>query len=187
MAMGVRFLGRGRFYRVGIAGTHLLGAAVGGALAGACLGLLGLALHLHEWRVPVVALGVVAALALRGRRSLGIHRQVPRARAMRLPPTSLFFVWGIMLGTGLATLIPYSVLLLLASVELTAPFALAVMCGVVFGLSREVPVLLHDRAGRIGADGLTALLPRWRGLALRANIAVILAAGGTFVFLELVR
>jgi hypothetical protein len=186
MAMGVGFLGRGRFYRVGIAAAHLLGSAVGGALAGACLGLLGLALHLHEWRVPVVGLGVVAALALRGRR-LGIQRQVPRMWAVRLPPPSRFFAWGIMLGTGLATLIPYSVLLLLASVELTAPLALAVMCGVVFGLSREVPVLLHDRAGRIGGDRLTALLPRWRVLALRANIAVILAAGGTFVFLELVR
>ena len=173
-------------YRVGITAAHLLGAAVGGALAGACLGLLGLALHLHEWRVPVVALGVVAALALRGRR-LGLQRQVPRAWAVRLSPASRFFAWGIMLGTGLATLIPYSALLLLASVELTAPFALAVACGVVFGLGREVPVLMHDRAGRMGGDRLTALLPRCRVLALRANIAVILAAGGAFVALELVR
>nr|QEO74170.1 hypothetical protein [uncultured bacterium] len=119
---------------------HVIGAGLGGALTGLALGGAGALLDLGRFRLPVVlgAAAIAAWLAYaRKGGSLG-SRMTPRR--LRSPSLRVhFFASGMRLGSGLVTLIPYTVFVALAAALATAPLPIAVAAGAVFGLAREAP------------------------------------------------
>jgi hypothetical protein len=133
---------------------YALGAVLSGAIGGAILGLTGLALDSLErnldlsvtWANATGAL-LLVWLALR---DLGVlkfripsrHRQVAMAWKL-LPGYWSPFVFGFSLGAGIFTTIYlasfYSVVLLAILVR---NFALSVIMGVLFAVSRAVPIVI---------------------------------------------
>lgn len=157
---------------------HVLGAALGGATAGGVLALLGTGLALASWRPWVVGAFALAATALGLRRpvALGWRCQVPQAWNRTMPPRRRYFLWGALLGSGWATLIPYSAYLLLAGAQLTVGVLLAALSGAVFGAMRQgmalvLPLLRTDH------EAVMDLLPDLRATARHLNVLVALGGG----------
>lgn len=144
--MGLNFLGRekkGRAVRIGV--LHVLGAVLGGALVGGLFGWLGTLLSLLAWRPWIIA--VVAVLALlhslsRRPSKLGLQCQVPRRWRLPLPLAYYYFFCGALLGCGIATVIPYSSLLILLGTQLTSGVILGCASGAIFGGTREAMALI---------------------------------------------
>src|SRR5205823_4277081 len=103
---------------------------------------------------------------------LGLQRQVPRwDRTMS--PRKRFFLWGLLLGSGLTTVIPYSGLVLLVGAQATVGPMLGLVSGAVYGLARELPSVIPVQRGW-KAEQTMRLLPDFRPFARRANsVAVI--------------
>jgi hypothetical protein len=182
MAMG--FLGRGRTAQaMRLRSLHVLGAALGGALSGGALGLVGTGLALSSWRPWIIGAAalVATALSLRRRRvALGRQRQVPQAWNRSMPPGRRYFLWGTLLGSGWATLIPYSAYLVLAGTQLTAGVLLGALSGAVFGATRQgialvLPLLRADH------EAVMDLLPDFRAPAQRLNALVAIGGGAILV------
>jgi hypothetical protein len=146
MAVGLGFPGRGgTWFRVQSTTLHLLGSALGGAAAGIVLALIGGAASLNEHRVITVGTATVLALFFSLRRrppKLGLQVQVPRTWRYTMLPQVRYVLWGILLGSGIATLIPYPIYLVLFSAELTVGVPVAAVAGALFGVARELPVVL---------------------------------------------
>ena len=179
MAMGLDFLGRERWRGVSAGAIHLLGAMVGGALVGAGLGLLGDVLTLGRWRVWVVAAAALIVLVItltRQHFDLGRPCQVPRRWTRTMPAHRRYLVWGLMLGSGLATLIPYPAYLLLPAAQLAAGPLIAGIAGGLYGLARELPALTV-LVRPTGPEQTMELLPRL-GLAWRRFNLLVAVAGG---------
>jgi|SRR5450756_344366 len=143
MAIGLDLLGRGgRRNRAGPACAHLLGSIIGGALIGTLVGSFGALVLYHSY----VAMAVIAAIGLvlttRGVYKLGRNCQVPRKVGRVTVPWRTYLIWGGMLGSGVATLIPYPVFLLVMGFELTSGTLIGAACGGVYGFSRELPILI---------------------------------------------
>src|SRR5262245_31735956 len=146
MAMGLGFLGRGNVtyaWKVGL--LHVFGAVLGGALIGGLLGTGGMLLGLSAWRQVVI--GVLALFALwhslrRRGQGLGLQCQVPRKWARTLLPEPCYFAWGLLLGAGVATVIPYSAYLVLVGMQVTSGVALGAASGALFGGVREALALV---------------------------------------------
>jgi hypothetical protein len=162
---------------------HISGAAIGGALAGLVIGLAGSLLRLPDLQPWILGGATLAAflLALRpGSVKLGRQAQVPRRWASRMRPLRLFFLWGALLGSGFATLIPYSSLLLVFAAEATTGPVLAAFIGAIFGASRQsaafIPVVRD-----LNPSETMDLLPRLRAVAAVVNISVISTAGVALV------
>jgi hypothetical protein len=85
--------------------------------------------------------------------------------------------WGFLLGTGVATLIPYSAFLILIGVELSAGVPVAMLCGLVFGGVRSASVMLPYMNSRYRREpaGIMRLLPRLRPYANILNYVVIVS------------
>jgi hypothetical protein len=159
--------------------VHVLGAALGGALAGGALGLVGTGLALSPWRSWIIGAAalVATALSLQHRRvALGRQRQVPQGWNRSMPPGRRYFLWGAMLGSGWATLIPYSGYLLLAGTQLTAGVLLGALSGAVFGATRQGTALVLPFL-RTDHEALMDLLPEFRVPAGRLNALVALGGG----------
>jgi hypothetical protein len=134
---------------------------------------------LGEWRTWIIAGATFLALWLGIRRSgrpLGIQRQVPRQWGGTLGETQAYVAWGMLLGVGFATTIPYSVYVLLIGVQLASGAALGAIVGAAFGFSREGMALISARRLRAPSE-ITGLLPTFRQAAARLNALVIAAAG----------
>ncbi len=146
MAMGLSFLGRGKTLRIiYLSAIHIVGAALGGAIVGAALGELGSLLSLSVWRPVIIAIIAVFALwqhLSRHPRTLGLHRQVPRKWAKTMAAIPCYFPWGMLLGSGIATVIPYSAFLLVLAAQLTSGVALGSVSGAIFGSTRAMIALL---------------------------------------------
>lgn len=178
--MGLTSLGRGRASRaVPAAVAHVAGAALGGAVIGALLAAFGSLLSLSAWRVPI--LGVAAVLALKLGRSrtgvgLGLQRQVPRSWDRWMSPGACYLLWGWLLGTGVATTIPYSLFLLVLAAQLTSGAALAALAGALYGTARESVAVVPLACGppRMDNEKILGLLPSLRAVACRANTMTIL-------------
>ena len=179
MAMGLNFLGRERWRGVAAGGIHILGAVVGGAVVGAVLGFLGDALSLGRWRVWIVggaALMVLAITLTKDHFDLGRPCQVPRKWTTSMPAQRRYLVWGLMLGSGLATLIPYPAYLMLPAAELTAGPLVAAIAGGLYGLARELPALAV-LVRPSGPEQTMELLPRLRLRWRRFNLFLAVAGG----------
>jgi hypothetical protein len=178
MAMG--FLGRGRTAQaMHLRSLHVLGSALGGALAGGVLGFVGAGLGLSSWRPWIIGAAALVATAISLRRrpvALGRQRQVPRAWNKTMPPRRRYFLWGAMLGSGWATLIPYSAYLLLAGTQLTAGVVFGALSGAVFGATRQGLAPMFSLL-RTDHEAVMDLLPDLRATARHLNVLVTLGGG----------
>jgi len=179
--MGLGFLGRGGGWRAArVALVHLIGAALGGGLIGGLLGWIGSAVPASRWRPGILlATGALALfLSFRRQPELGLQCQVPRHWNRIMSAEQCYAVWGLMLGSGVATLIPYSGLLLLLGAQLTAGVAFAGLSGAVFGTARESMSLFPLLWNQYREDPPSAmrLLPALRTAVHRLNS--ISVAGG---------
>lgn len=184
--MGLGFLGRGnntyQAVRVGL--VHVLGAALGGAIIGGALGWLGTLVGAAAWPWRPAIIAVVAAYALwhamgRGRPKLGLQRQVPRQWARVLSPDLCYFVWGVLLGSGVATLIPYSAFLVVLATQFTAGTTLGIVSGVAYGAVRGAVPLIPLFVARFRSDPgqVSCLLPELAWRARVSNVIWVVAAG----------
>lgn len=114
------------------------------------------------------------------RKELGRSKQVPRRWARTVPRSQLFFLWGALLGSGIATLIPYSVFVLMLGAQATVGVYLAAPSRAIFGATRQglalVPVIR-----RFDPPQTTALLPKLRPHAIRLNALATLVGGAGLV------
>lgn len=184
--MGLGSPGRGRVRQaVEFGGLHVVGAALGGMLAGAVLGGVGSVLGLDAWRTWLVGATALIAFGLGLRRqpiSLGRQRQVPREWSQTMPPGRRYLLWGAMLGAGVATPIFTSALLVLSIAQMTTGLALGALSGAVFGGTREGMALLPSLC-RLDSSATMALLTTFRSTVRRLNAVVALAAGLVLVLL----
>ena len=175
MAMGLS-PGRGGGRRTaGLAGLHLLGAALAGALVGGVLGGVGWLLGLAAWRPWLVGAAALWALGLGLRRRplrLGRQRQVPQAWNRTMPPGRRYLLWGALLGSALATPVYHSAALVLLAAQLGAGVGPAAAAGAAFGAARQALALLPGLRG-LGPPETMALLPRLRPAARRLNALVV--------------
>jgi hypothetical protein len=180
MAMGLALLGRSRRADGVVLGVvHLLGAAVGGAVIAVALSLGGAAFELAKVRplvLLVAAAGTVWIALVRSQATLGLNRQVPRQWLQRMHPARAYALWGVLLGSGVATLIPYSSAVLLHAAQATAPVGGAAAAGVLFGVTRQ-GLALVEAAAQPDIMRISNLLVRLRTVARRLNVAVTLTAG----------
>lgn len=139
----------------------LFGTAVGGALL---------------WPIAIPLFGYLGLreLGYYGKqRPISLHWQVPHewVRDQRVAP----FTWGILLGTGLTTWMPYSSYfgVLLLSLLLPLPYAATVMGA--YGLSRALPVL--------ATSFRPELLPTWSAHAWTIRLLGHVLAGGLCIVL----
>ena len=163
--MGLGFLGRGKVRRVLVIGSlHVSAASLGGAVVGGTLGGVGSLLELSARRliviVPVSTYVLWHALTRRHAR-LGLQRQVPQRWSRTMSPAKRYFWWGILLGSGVATLIPYSAFLMVLGAQVVSGVLLGAVSGAVYGGMRQVTMLtlLANRANWQNPDRMPRLLP----------------------------
>ncbi len=178
--MGLNFLGRGRtMRRVHIGLCHVLAAGVGGAMVGGFLGWIGSLLSLHRWQPWIIAFAIFYILYLklfRGPVAIGYLRQVPRHWSRRFPIRQTYVLWGLVLGTGIGTAIPYSSFLILLATQLTVGPMLAAILGAIFGGTRQALALAFSF--RLSEpERFMALLPALRQNASNLNTVTFIATG----------
>lgn len=182
MAMGLGSFGRRRGYIIYLGTVHVLGATLGGALVGFLLGSLGAYLSLYTWR-PFLLLAIILFALWQHQMHhpaiLGLKHQVPREWANSMPSTLCYLLWGILLGSGVATFIPYSALPVLFTAQLTSGPLVGLLSGAIFGGTRQLvalsPLLLMPQ--KVSTNGLPTLLPILKAKMHYLNIVWIIIAG----------
>jgi hypothetical protein len=181
--MGLQLLGRGNVsaaIRIGF--IHILGAALGGAGTGLIFGWLGaqLTIDLHRsWLIFLLAVAALAYSLSSNPVALGRQCQVPRRWIHEIPSTPRYFLWGILLGSGIATPVPYSAFFLFIGMQMTGGALLGGVCGALFGATREAVMLCPLLFSRVGHNPgqLMELLPSLRPLWQRLNrVAIIMGS-----------
>lgn len=187
MASGLCLLGRGERRRSLYATAHVVFAAAGGAIAGLTLGLVGQSVHAILRNTLAVGLAALAAyLAIRPPPAgAGLSRQVVRTLERRVRPLPAYAFWGVELGSGFSTVIPYSAFLLLLAIELASGPRLAAAAGAGFGLVRQGTAVAVGH-GINSPSGIAALLPRLAPWARLANL-VVCFVGSMALMTEIVR
>ena len=136
--------------------AHAGGGLVGGLTLGGVLALVVSLADLNVWMRGCLCLALVAiAVALSiprfaPTRGVGSSWQVPRARRMyRWGHTGTLAIWGSMLGTGVLTVMPHAVVLLLPAVAIAVGSPpLAVLAGGVYGVVRALLAAGASRGSR---------------------------------------
>ena len=189
MAIGLDFLGRGKGWRaIRLRVAHVVGAMMGGAAVGSLLGWLGVVLSLTPWRPEIIAVTVVFALwqSVTGHPAhLGLRRQVPRRWPYALPLPLCYFLWGVLLGCGIATLIPYSSLVVVLGLQLTSGVALGCASGALFGATRETMALLAllpRRDAEANPKEVMCLLPTLQATVRHLNLLWVIGGGLLLMF-----
>jgi hypothetical protein len=124
---------------------HVLGAALGGAMTGGVFGAIGWLLSLSTGHTEIIIGVTVLALwqSVTGRPArLGLQRQVPRLWLHTMVPELCYFLWGMLLGSGIATVIPYSAFFVFLATQLVSGFVLGCATGALFGGIRQLVALL---------------------------------------------
>lgn len=143
----------------------MLGGVVGGALFGGVLGESGSILALQTWRFWILlALGIIALWHSLAGGSLKLGRlcQVNRRWYYCIPAELAYFLWGLQLGCGIVTFIPYSCFIVLLGTQATSGIVAGLLSGALFGGTRGAMVLLglKDRhPEQAGSNWLRNLLP----------------------------
>jgi hypothetical protein len=194
MAMGLGFLGRGRgrIYTIWVSTLHIAGAILGGALVGGLVGAAGMLLSLDKFRWETIFIATVVALWYSigpSAASLGLKRQVPRSWERTLTPPARFFFWGMLLGSGVATIIPHATFLVLLAVQSTSGVLLGAVSGAVFGASRQIMaiLILFPQTYRNTPEMIGLLLHRHSSAFSRASVLCTLVAAAVFIVLSLAR
>lgn len=152
--------------------AHVIGAALGGAVLGITISLSGAALDLPQYRGVVGVLAGMVALLIAVRRPaahLGRQRQVPRAWGRNMPPTRAYFLWGVLLGAGGLTVVPYSSYVIVIAAEATTRPVVAALVGMTFGTLREAASIWLSLT-RTNPRTISDSLPQYRTIAYRANL-----------------
>lgn len=146
MAMTIGILGRERTRKIiCFALFHIAGAICGGIMIGGFLGIIGQLLSLWRWHTEILlTIGITAFwLSIKRQPSkLGLQRQVPRTWMRVMVPELCYTLWGLLLGSGIATVIPYSAFLVLLTTQLTSGFAFGCLSGAIFGGGRQLIAIL---------------------------------------------
>lgn len=133
---------------------HVAGGAIGGAASGAVLGFLGIVIahaagtgfmvHSFAIVVPLVlAYAGIADLPIRLIPRLTFTRQTPGSWTCSLGEPGGIWAWGVDLGTGISTRLPFhSVLAVLVAAVLIGDFLVALIAMTVYGLTRASAVAL---------------------------------------------
>jgi hypothetical protein len=179
MGLGLNALGRGhKSARVVPAACHCLGGAVGGTATGALVAGLGYLVGIETHRLIGLVAGtvgtVILTLATRGR-PLGIRCQVPRSSRLSTSPHYLW--WGGLLGTGLATTIPHSSVVVLLLAVAGAGIPVGATVGGLYGATRAVVavVLACTKAGSRPSYTMQALATMGADVR-RTNLAAVIVA-----------
>ena len=179
--MGLDFLGRGNRRAWTVGAAHLIGSASGGALIGSIISGIGSAISPQPRIVLSVGIALTAlTLSLRVHPPrLGLRRQVPRRWARWNMPEVGYFGWGVMLGMGILTVIPYSSLLVVLGMEMVAGPTAGALAGAAFGLGREIPALF-PLLWRKRTDPARAMnsLPGLEWIARKLNFVLAASASG---------
>lgn len=109
-------------------------------------------------------------------RSLGLQRQVQRRWRGNPSAEVTYFLWGLMLGAGVLTVIPWSAFLVLVAAEAVAGPPVAVLAGATFGAGRAVAAIVQG-SRETDPQRTMDLLPRLRSAARKANLAAVAVAG----------
>ncbi|HET6817382.1 MAG TPA: hypothetical protein VFH66_09195 [Mycobacteriales bacterium] len=173
--------GRGASWRRTVT-AYVVASTIGGTAMGALLGLVGRLLSVGHTSWPVVVGGAVAlaaaALDLAGRLPT-LRRQVDETWMNRYRDWVYGAGFGLQLGVGAMTIVTSASLYLVWVVELlTGDPAVSAAVGLVFGLSRALPLVGTRRITT--ADVLRRSQRRWHerlAIARGATIAVEAAAG----------
>ena len=142
-----------------------MGGIVGGTMQGAFFSISGSFLRFYLWRDWILlALGIFALWHSLSKRSFSLGRpcQVNRHWQRRIPAELAYFLWGVQLGCGVATFIPYSCFIVLIGVQATSGIHTALLLGTLFGGTREATVflgILRSNTNRTSASWLRNLLP----------------------------
>jgi hypothetical protein len=107
---------------------------------------------------------------------LGRQRQVPQAWAQTMLPRRRFFLWGTLLGSGLATSMYHSAFLVLLAAQLGAGVGLAAAAGAVFGATREALAMVPPLRG-FDVYQTTELLPRLAPVVRCLNALAVVVGG----------
>lgn len=190
--MGLHLFGRRERLRATFVGIcHIFGGVVGGAALGGLLGELGSVLALHAWRCWILlALGIFALWHSLDKRSVKLGRlcQVNRRWNHRIPTELAYFLWGLQLGCGVVTFIPYSCFIVLLGTQATSGIVTGLLSGALFGGTREAIVLLglqHRHDGQVGSNWLRSILPSLTPKVRILNTLLILFSVPLLVFIGL--
>jgi len=158
MILGITALGqswREKLRKATIWSSHLAGGIVGGTMMGFAAVLLGAPIRLFivfEPRLAICGLALTAAIMM----DLGLlkrscrRRQVPATWTRRYGWHEAFFLYGVILGSGLATYVATAATYgLFAVATLAVPPSTAVVIGAAFGFGRTL------------IAGLGSLAPGW--------------------------
>jgi hypothetical protein len=99
-----------------------------------------------------------------------------------MPPCRRYVLWGALLGSGVATPILSSAVLVLLGAQLTAGVLLGAATGAVFGVTRESLALVPGLRGA-SPEATMGLLPRLRPATRRLNALVALGGGLALVLI----
>lgn len=168
--------------RLQMAAAHTIGGAAGGVIGVGVIWLVAspartlLPLGVREGAVALVAL-VACLVELRVVHIGGHQKQVNAHWYRRYGPTRSYAAYGLMLGSAIATLRPFSfVYPAFAATALLVPFKGALLCGAVFGLGRTA--FLGPASYR--ATFMSKVLYRsgsafafWRGLSMVSSLALL--------------
>ncbi len=192
MVMTMESLGRGKGRRILYLGIlHIIGAILGGAIAGSSLGALGDLFSLTSWRTAFIVLASTFALwqsLSRRPARLGFYwQQVPRQWQHTMRADRCYYLWGILLGSGVATLIPYSSLVVLLATQFTSGITLGCLSGAVFGGMRELVALapLLSKRYRLEPTKAGMLLSKLTRVVRILNVCWIISGGTLLVFTSL--
>lgn len=152
------------------------GAFVGGAAA-----IVGGVLQLSRYRSLVLLAGLLLCVYMARTvvRELP-PRQVPRAWARMLRPSTLYLLWGGMLGAGVLTVVPYAAIWLLFLAESVSPFWTAAGAGALFGGARAL-IAVRASVSTAAPEDLMNTLPRLRRQMVTLNWLSLGLAGAVLV------
>jgi hypothetical protein len=156
-------------------------SAVGGALIGLTLGTVGRLVGLNH--LSIVFLSGVCICCLwfaifRAGERLGTRRQV--RRRWQASPIFIHASWGVTLGAGLFTAIPYSVWLLVFGAESISGPAWGAVLGALLGIGRQLPILTTPFA-RLNAGQVVGLVDRWARQAQSINLVLVAVGGAALI------
>jgi hypothetical protein len=166
--------------------AHVAGGAVGGAAVGLVVGGIGALLGAGGYSTALLGVAGAALLLARlrsnGLRGYGLDRQVPRNWDVRMRPLPLYAAWGAMLGSGVATLVPYLCFFMLIAAEATVPVTVAVLAGAIYGGVRQAAAVALASGG--GHDWIMITYERLRPTARRLDVAGLVVGSAALVALS---
>lgn len=93
-----------------------------------------------------------------------------------MPLGRLFLLWGLLLGSGLATVIPQSSLILLIALEASVGPSFAATLGAIYGAARvSMHLMLAVKAPP--PERAMTIVPRLQNPAALSNVVVVLVGG----------